>query len=283
MKEEIFSGVQQGEKPVVEAHMVILMRPLFTVGRWFGVFPLELNILDPDRALYQEKLSFNYFRSLLILLLALIYMSFHVISIGISISKRVSGVEVLAQSLWLQPAVLSFLVQFRFLRSPQSFISLFTKDWKAVEADCGRVFSAPDVRRFARNCFLLYVGLGLTSAILIAFHSVQIPTYPVYILHYVHLYNTPNCSIWSPHDPYLDPHHFTNVTLTLHTLGQVFFILWKWSGSAMLDVTLCIYGYVINTAMLTTIKQVDTCMVHCPEMAHGHSNGAEVVNLSITI
>jgi len=277
---KMFGGVKASREPP-RAQMVILMRPLFTCGQWFGLFPLELDLSDPDRALYQEKCSFNYIRAVVILCLSSLYVLFHLTSMGISIWTGLSLLDLIGQSLWFQASIISYLVSINLLLYPQALINLYTKDWRAVETDCGRVFSAPSVRRFTRNCFLLYAILGISSASLVALHSLQLPTHPAYLLHYVHRFSGGNVTTsgsgsGKPRDWAGDAHNFSTATLAIHTSCQVWFLLWKWTGSAMLDVSLCLYGYVIGATMGATLNQVNAVLENYGQVEPGEAEATQV-------
>lgn len=261
MNELTFSGVQTQQHSTLPPLMVILMKPLFTLASWFGVFPLSMDLKDPDKALFREIWSWNYIRSLIIFSFATVYMTFQFVSLLISISNEVKIVDIIGQSLWLQAGLISYLVTLQLLLFPQDIIKLYTSDWRAVEMGCGRVFSSPSVRRFARNSYVVYAILGVTSTFTVVIHSWQLPTFPTYVLHYIHFYstqNSTNSSLWGPRSHDLtEPHQFTTTILVLHAVLQVFIVMWKWIGSAMLDAGLCVYGYVVSATMLAALNHVN--------------------------
>lgn len=242
-----------------EASIVILLSPLFRVGQIFGVFPLEFDVSNLDEPLRVCKCSLVFIRSVIVLSLSTVYCAFHLFSIANSFYQERRIIEILEQSLWFNAALLPYLISIRLLIQPESLINLYTKDWKSVENDCGRAFSSPKLRRFARSCFFFYGFLGTVSASLMGYHSLRVPHHPAYpLIFFQPRADAENGAMGNSTNA--DSNRLLydgfQIAIWVQTMLQTIVILWKWVGMAMLDLTLCVYGFTIVETMQALLVQV---------------------------
>ena len=240
-----------------EASIVILLSPVFKFAQWFGIFPLEYDANNPNEHIYVRKCSFNFIRCLVILILTTAYCIFHIFSFINSFVNQHSVIDILGQSLWLQTTVLPYFISLRLLFKPETLINLYTKDWRAVENDCGRAFSSPKLRRFARNCFIFYGFLGTLSMSTIAIHSLRVPQYPAYFLSFIKPGTNTNTTTSDDGDGLV--YNFTYFELGIQATAQSFFMGWNWAGLALLDLSLCVYGFTIVETMQSILVLVTDC------------------------
>jgi hypothetical protein len=233
-------------------HTVIaLLRPLALVCRIFGVLPIKIishkSPGSKNVTCSLEKGWVSY--TVVILCLSSIYMGFQMVSLGISVSRSHSFIRLIAQSLWVNAGLISYVLSIFMLCSGSRVIRLFRK-WCKIESELSKMFCPRRTQGHIKGFQAIYLGLAVSSILFCLYHALRHPDSPVYPFAYLdELGGTQEDLLLSEGNEWM---------IWLYATGQSIFIGWKWAGTLVLEGICCLFATVILQCMASLIRGLQT-------------------------